>query len=391
MAGALLASAPPLLAASDEGEFVTPPVITPTPSPTPTAPPSPTPPPLPATDGLRMEKVRTITATPESGGLSPKSVVASGTGFVYAQNMIYNHSITVYDSTGRFVKRIADAVELAAFGITGYPAGTVKGGPVELAFSPDGTKAYASNYSMFGPGFRGEGSDKCNPNDGTPNSFVYRIDVASHEIDQVIEVGAVPKYVATTPDGRYVLVTNWCTYDLSVISTELGREITRVTLGAYPRGIVVSPDSGIAYVAVMGSRYVKSIDLQTFEATTFAEVGASPRHIVRSPDGRYLYVTLNGEGRIAKVDSTTGEVLKKVATGQAPRSMDISLDGASLYVVNYESSTVSKVRTRDMEEVQELRTGYHPIGITYDTATGRIWVATYGGTLEVFAEFADEI
>ena len=29
-------------------------------------------------------------------------------------------------------------------------------------------------------------------------------------VDQVIQVGLVPKYVATTPDGRYVLVSNWC-------------------------------------------------------------------------------------------------------------------------------------------------------------------------------------
>ena len=27
----------------------------------------------------------------------------------------------------------------------------------------------------------------------------------------------VPKYVAVTPDNRYVLVTNWCSFDLSVI------------------------------------------------------------------------------------------------------------------------------------------------------------------------------
>ena len=37
------------------------------------------------------------------------------------------------------------------------------------------------------------------------NSFVYRIDVAKLEIDGVVPVGKVPKYVAVTPDGKYVL------------------------------------------------------------------------------------------------------------------------------------------------------------------------------------------
>jgi DNA-binding beta-propeller fold protein YncE len=73
-----------------------------------------------------------------------------------------------------------------------------------------------------------------------------------------------------------------------------------------------------------------------------------------------------------------------VATGSAPRSMDISVDGQSLYVVNYESSTVSKVTTADMGEVQELSTAHHPIGISYDRGTGRVWVACYGGEIEIF-------
>jgi DNA-binding beta-propeller fold protein YncE len=47
-------------------------------------------------------------------------------------------------------------------------------------------------------------------------------------VDEAYKVGAVPKVVAVTPDGRYVLVSNWCTWDLSVISTKKGREVKRI-------------------------------------------------------------------------------------------------------------------------------------------------------------------
>src|ERR671918_278329 len=342
--------------------------------------------PLPPTAGLRLEKIRTITATDETGPLSPKSIVASGTGVVYAQNMIYNHSVTAFDADGDFLATIPDTVELARFGITGFPAGTVQGGPVELAFSPDRTKAYTSNYSMYGPGFGHQGDDTCSPASGVDPSFVYRIDVASHTIDQVIQVGSVPKYVATTPDGRYVLVTNWCTYDLSVIDAAAGREVQRLPIGRYPRGIAVSPDGGTAYVAIMGGREIKVVDLGSFEVRTLGDVGGGPRHIVIDPDGAFLYVTLNQDGRVAKVDARTGEVVATVPTGSAPRSMDISVDGQSLYVVNYDSSTVSKVTTADMAEVQELPTAYHPIGISYDRGTGRVWVASYGGEITLYED-----
>jgi YVTN family beta-propeller protein len=320
-----------------------------------------------------------------AGDISPKSVVASGHGEVFAQNMIYSHTVTVYDQHGELLSTIPDAVDLAAFGITDYPAGEVQGGPVEMAFTPDGTKAYVSNYSMYGPGFDRPGDDVCSPSTGVDDSFVYRIDVASLQIDQVIEVGAVPKYVATSPDGRWVLVTNWCSYDLSVIDAEAGREVQRIPLGEYPRGIVVDPTSSTAYVAIMGETRLVAVDLAGgFATRDVPEVGGGPRHLVISPDGRYLYVTLNRDGQVAKVDIATGMVIARIATGSAPRSMDIAADGASLYVVNYESNTVSKVLTADMSVIQDVPVGTHPIGITYDRSTGRVWVACYSGTIEIF-------
>jgi hypothetical protein len=82
-----------------------------------------------------------------SGEISPKSVVASNTGLVFAQNMMYNHSVTVYSSEGEPVETIPDSVDLAAFGIEG--GATVQGAPVEGAMSPDGNEYWVSNYSLF--------------------------------------------------------------------------------------------------------------------------------------------------------------------------------------------------------------------------------------------------
>ncbi|MCU1344231.1 MAG: YncE family protein, partial [Acidimicrobiia bacterium] len=50
------------------------------------------------------------------GAISPKSVAASGTGLVFAQNMIYTHTVTVYDATGALKATIADSVRPSDFG-----------------------------------------------------------------------------------------------------------------------------------------------------------------------------------------------------------------------------------------------------------------------------------
>lgn len=318
------------------------------------------------------------------GPISPKSVVASGTGLVFAQNMMYRHSVTVYESDGSLKKTISDSVRLSEFGVKGHP-GVSKGAPVEAAFSPDGAHAYVSNYSMYGNGFGPEGSDTCTPSSaraaGVPNSYVYRIDTESLKIDQVIKVGMVPKYVAVSPDGRRLLVTDWCSYDLRVIDTRTAKTVATIATGAYPRGIAVSPDSRTAYVAVMGGSHLSVVDLRSNTTRGRIQVGSGPRHVVMDPAGTFAYVTLNGADQVVKVDVKARRVVDRVDTGSQPRSMDIAADGRTLYVVNYRSDTVAKVRTKDLEVLQRIPTGTHPIGITYDRTTGDVWVAIYTGAL----------
>ena len=328
----------------------------------------------------RMKLKKTI-----SGKISPKSVVSSGTGLFFAQNMMYSHTITVYDREHNLVKTIPDAVNLSKYGYSKFK-GNYRGAPVETSFSHDGKYAWVSNYQMYGPGFNNPGSDECSPSQKTDKSFLYRINTETLKIEKVIQVGSVPKYVATAPDNRLVLVSNWCSWDLSVVDTEKNRETKRIPLGRYPRGIVVDATSDKAYVAVMGSEDIAKVDLEDFSVGWLKNIGHSPRHLNLDPSGEYLYTTLNGEGRIAKIDLSTGKVLKKVVTGNAPRSMVISDDGQQLYVVNYNSNTVSKVRTSDMKVLQTVNVGASPIGITYDPQTREVWVACYSGSIMVFQD-----
>jgi YVTN family beta-propeller protein len=322
-------------------------------------------------------------ATTITGAISPKSVVATGSGVVFAQNMMYRHTMTVYDETGALVKTIPDSIDLASFGYPGH-AGLSRGAPVEGAVSPDRKFFYVTNYSMYGDNFGPEGSDNCGGPGGLSPSYVYRVDVKSLTITGVAQVGMVPKYVAVTPDNKYVLVTNWCSFDLSVIDRATFKEVHRIPLGTDPRGIAVHPSSSVAYIAVMGSSDIAKVDLGSFAVSWFRGVGLSPRHLVLSPGGQYLYATLNGEGHVIELDTNSGNVISRVATGAAPRSMAISTDGTALYVVNYESNSVTKLRASDMTIVQTVPVPSHPIGITYEPTTHRVWVACYSGEILVF-------
>lgn len=327
-----------------------------------------------------MIPLRTIT-----GGLSPKSIVHSGRGLFFAQNMMYGHTINVYDRQFNLVKTIPDQVKLADHGFPQYP-GTQQGAPVEAAFSPNGDTAWVSNYQMYGSGFSSSADDDCSPAQNHDPSFVYRIGTQTLQVDRVIQVGAVPKYVETTPNNRYVLVSNWCSWDLSVIDPVQNKEVQRIQLGPYPRGIAIDRNSQTAYVAIMGSYDVATINLKDFSVDWLRNVGHSPRHLSIDPAGKFLYATLNGENQVAKIDLQTRSVVSKVVTGNAPRSMAIAGNGAFLYIVNYDSDTVSKVRTADMQVVQNISVNSAPIGITYDDDTHQVWVASYSGSIQVFQD-----
>ena len=353
---------------------------------------------LPHTSGPPNDELVLHPVARIAGDFVPKSVVASGTGLYFAQNMMYRHTISVLDHRKNLVATIDDSVDLREFGHD-VPGDLYRGAPVEAAFTSDGSFAFVSNYRMYGPGYDPHaGGDSCTKNQGQ-DSFVYRINTTTLEIDRLYPVGPVPKHLAVTPDDRLLLVSNWCGFDTTVIDIGADQILASVDVGRYPRGIAITSDGETAYVALMGSTDIAVINLSALSSigdtpstldtsvrTYMRGIGVSPRHLVLSPDDETLFVTLSGEDAVVAVDLDSGQVVQRVRTGHAPRSMDISTDGTALYVVNYESHTMSKIRTRDLTILQELDTTPKPIGITYDPFNDEVWVSTYTGTIHVYAE-----
>jgi DNA-binding beta-propeller fold protein YncE len=296
---------------------------------------------------------------------------------------MYRHNVSVFDGAGVLLAEIDDSVDLTAFGVAN--GAVVKGSPVEAAFSPNGRYVYVSNYKMYGPGFNPVADDDCGRG-SWDDSYVYRIDMDRYVIDGVVPVGAVPKFLAVSPDGQWLVVSNWCGFDASIIRTADLTEVARVDIGRHPRGIAIDSTSQLAYVTVMGAGRIAVIDLVTATEIESIDAGISPRHVLLSPDGRYLYVSNNLQDGIRKIDLRGDEAQIFIRTGERPRSMAISEDGASLYVVHYQAGGMVKVSTSDMKILQRIDAGSGPVGITYHAATARIWVADYRGVLWVFED-----
>lgn len=316
----------------------------------------------------------------ELGELSPKSIVASPSGDVFAQNMIYNHSVTVFDQDGNRVADISDRVSRALLGLPGK--GFVRGAPVEAALSRDGASLFVSNYYLLGTGFPGNVTDKCKLERPTP-SYVFQIDIASLEVVRGFEVGPAPKFLAVTHDGKRLLVSNWCGHSLSIIDLTGAAPTKHLRVGSFPRGIALEPDGGTAYVASMGRNRIDVVDLLTLTVVRTLKPGRGPRHLVLAPDGR-LFVSLSHENSVVVIDKHSGAITGRARVGKDPRSMAMSVDGTALYVANYGEAALAVVDTATMKVAQKIATGPLPIGVAFEPVEQRVWVACYQGSVRIY-------
>ena len=320
--------------------------------------------------------IKTIT-----GYLSPKSISNNGNNLFFAQNMMYNHTVTVYDSAFNLVSTISDNVKPAAFGFKKIK-GSVNGSPVESIATKDGKYLWVSNYNMIGDGFTKPGCDTC-CGKSYDESMVYKINTTNYKIENIVKVGSVPKYLTITPDQKKLIVSNWTSGDVSIISLDSEKEIRRIYVGAAPRGIACDSGSAYAYVAVMGGSKIVRINLSTFQTETVVSGVRNPRHLCILKN--YLYASLNGEQAICRIDLNDMST-KKITIGKAPRSMVISPINNKLFVDCYEDSKVAVIDLVDFKVETEFKTNKYPIGICLSSDNKQIWVSCYTGTIQVFSE-----
>ncbi len=313
-----------------------------------------------------------------SGNLNPQEIICSEEGLFFVPNSRTHHSISVFDRTFQKVQEIDDEVFLSDYLFAEYK-GAYQGDPINGALTPDGEYLWIANFRLFGEGLQQSGYGRCNSPGIYAPSFLYKIHTETYRIESVIEVGSAPKYLAISPNGKYVVVSHWCSGDVSVIDTEIEVEKFRIDLGEHPSGIAISSNSATAFLGLYGEDQVVAIDLIRERMSRFTFWGRTPDRLLLGPSDDFLYVSFLREGKIGKVDIQKRKLLQKVETGKVPVDMAMTPDGRYLYVIHEKSLSLVKLRTEDMSRVQQIFLAFPPVGLDFDPLTSQLWVAHQEG------------
>jgi YVTN family beta-propeller protein len=235
--------------------------------------------------------------------------------------------------------------------------------PGGVAVSPDGRRAYATNY--FDP------------------ASVSVIDTATNRtVGKPIPVGSKPQGVAVSPDGRRAYVANSGSDSVSVIDTATNRTMGNpINVGKNPIRLAVSQDGRRAYAANAGSDSVSVIDTATNRTVGKPiPVGDNPQGVAVSPDGRRAYAADAGSDSVSVIDTATNRTVgAPIVVGKNPVGVAVSQDGRRAYAANAGSDSVSVIDTATNRTVgTPIVVGKNPVGVAVSQDGRRAYAANAG-------------
>ena len=225
------------------------------------------------------------------------------------------------------------------------------------------------------------------------------INISTAQIEAEILVGAEPRSVALTPDGRFAVTANRLGGSLSVIDVAAQRLVATYPLGALPQAVLAT--NAHAFVSMGGDSSVIQIEIET---------GRIVNRIPTAPDpagmalwGDFLYVTHFWTGELSLIYLPTAEVVRSIrVSSEAALSASIEIDPraglaylpqslsrADADSLSYDNRIVPVLEVVDLARMQVLsdrrilltladRAVNMPQAVKIDTVRNRVYVLYAG-------------
>jgi YVTN family beta-propeller protein len=244
-------------------------------------------------------------------------------------------------------------------------------GPHEVAISPDGARAYVTNYGVYGLFRDGEPSRE-------PGNTLTVIDLGKRAVVDTFDLGtnSQPHGVWVSRDGSRVWVT--CEGAQTVLELDARSGAIRKTWETaqdVSHMLVPTPNEAKLYIANIRSGSVTVIDRRSDQVRSIA-TGAGAEGIDVSPDGREVWVANRGANTISVLDVASDSVVATLSSaGEFPIRAKFTPIGDQVWVSNARSNHVAIFDARSRKHLAAVDVGVMPIGILIEPAGKRAFIA----------------
>jgi DNA-binding beta-propeller fold protein YncE len=223
-----------------------------------------------------------------------------------------------------------------------------------------------AGFALCGAAVQGEALLVVNKSGHT----LWALDLESGERLASFETGLGPHEVEVSPDGCYVVVSNYGEREtpgnsLTVIDWQAREVVRAIDLGTdtRPHGLAFRPD-GLLVVTTEGSDRLLVVDVARGEVLRRIPIGEGVGHMVAvSHNGRYAWVTNISAGSLEKIDLEAGQVVGLVRTGAGAEGVALTPDEREVWVTNRADDTVAIVDSDSVEVLKTLESLGFPIRV----------------------------
>lgn len=268
-------------------------------------------------------------------------------------------------------------------------------GPHEVVTSPDGRRAYVTNYGQqtpgnsisiidvaarrelkrldLGPLLRPHGVVEREGKiyfTAELNRAVARYNPETDRVDWIMGTGQrIGHMLVFHPTKKVIYTSNILNDNVSVIELDQPEQpgppprITHVAVGRQPEGIDISPDGAELWVGANQDGTITVIDTATNKVKETIKVGGPPIRVKFTPDGRRALVSDPQAGQLIVYDAATRKELKRLTVGEAAVGILVEPTGRRAYVATIATGKVHAVNLEDLTVAGSVETGKGPDGL----------------------------
>ena len=215
-----------------------------------------------------------------------------------------------------------------------------------------------------------------------------------------IAVGIYPVGIALSPDGRRAFVTNYYSDDVYVVDTEVGSDdfhsvVETISLSSHPIAAAVNPNGRELYVATAGTRgevivFEADTETDTYSAKKSIETGSSNQTVTVTTDGGQLVIGTSFGIVLVDIEGDDYGAKKSIETGSSSQSVTVTPDGGFILVLTATGTLLLIDINPDLTEAEiedakkSIETGSTSQAVTVSPDGGEVYVSTADGRILVF-------